>query len=102
MLESSDIDMDKVSDGVFENVETVYKGLTQSDQHKYINLALNELNVEDRLILTLYYLNENTLEEITEITDIVQENLKMKIHRARKKMYFVLEKRLKSEIKNLL
>jgi RNA polymerase sigma factor (sigma-70 family) len=100
--ESMNIDLDKVSNDVIEKVETVYKGLTHSDQQKFITIALAEMCVEDRLLLTLYYLNENSLEEIIEITDIAQENLKMKIHRARKKMYIVLEKRLKSEIKNLL
>jgi len=100
--ESCDIDLDKVSDVVIEYVESVYKGLTYSDQQKFINIALDELVIEDRLLLTLYYLNENSIEEIAEITDITQENLKMKIHRARKKMYIVLERKLKSEIHNLL
>jgi RNA polymerase sigma-70 factor (ECF subfamily) len=97
-----DIDLDKVSDSIIENVESVYQGLTQADQHKFINYALSELCIEDGLLLTLYYLNENTIEEIAEITNISQQTLKMKIHRARKKMYIVLEKRLKSEIHNLL
>jgi RNA polymerase sigma factor (sigma-70 family) len=100
--ESCDIDLDKVSDVIIEHVEVVYKSLTHADQQKFINIALNELSVEDRLLLTLYYLNENSIEEITEITDISQENLKMKIHRARKKMYIVLERKLRSELQNLL
>jgi RNA polymerase sigma factor (sigma-70 family) len=99
---SYNIDLDKVSNVVIDNVESVYKGLTIAEQHKFINIALTELSVEDRLLLTLYYLNENSLEEITEITEITHENLKMKIHRARKKMYIILEKILKSEIQNLL
>lgn len=100
--ESGDIDIDKVSDTIIEHVEVVYKSLTNADQQKFINIALNELSIEDRLLLTLYYLNENSIVEITEITDISQENLKMKIHRARKKMYIVLESKLRSELQNLL
>jgi RNA polymerase sigma-70 factor (ECF subfamily) len=53
-------------------------------------------------LLTLYYLNENSIDEIVEITAITRENVKMKLHRARKKMYGLLEQKLKSEIKNLL
>lgn len=100
--DTRNIDIDKVSDSIIENVESVYKGLIQADQQKFINYALNELCIEDRLLLTLYYLNENSIEEISEITNISQETLKMKIHRARKKMYIVLEERLKSEIHNLI
>jgi RNA polymerase sigma factor (sigma-70 family) len=100
--ESMYVDLEVVSNVVIEKVESVYKELALSDQQLYINMALVEMSVEDRLLLTLYYLNENTLEEITEITGITQENLKMKIHRARKKMFIILEKILKSEIQNLL
>lgn len=100
--DTRNIDIDKVSDSIIENVESVYKGLIQADQQKFINYALSELCIEDRLLLTLYYLNENSIEEIAEITNISQGTLKMKIHRARKKMYIVLEERLKSEIHNLI
>ena len=100
--DTRNIDIDKVSDSIIENVESVYKGLIQADQQKFINYALGELCIEDRLLLTLYYLNENSIDEIAEITNISQKTLKMKIHRARKKMYIVLEERLKSEIHNLI
>jgi len=100
--DTRNIDIDKVSDSIIENVESVYKGLIQADQQKFINYALGELCIEDRLLLTLYYLNENSIDEIAEITNISQQTLKMKIHRARKKMYIVLEERLKSEIHNLI
>lgn len=97
-----EIDINEVSDSVIESVESVYKSLEQDDQQKYINYALGELSIEDAMILTLFYLNENSIEEIEEITSIARENLKMKIHRARKKMYIILERKLKSEIHNLL
>ena len=45
-----------------------------------------------------YYLNENTIEEITEITGIARENAKMKLHRARGKLYDIMSKKLKSEV----
>jgi len=96
------VDLEKVAEVSTEEIESVYTGLNLSDLQKYLNLALDELNIEDRLILTLYYLNENTVEEIAEITELKKENLKMKIHRARQKMYIEMEKILKSEIQNLL
>ena len=69
---------------------------------KFINSALKELPEEDSLLLTLFYLNENSIEEITEITGIKGENVKMKLLRARKKMFVVLEKTLKLELKSIL
>jgi len=96
------INLDNVSDVAIEEIELAYNHLAHSDQQKYIHIALNRLDIEDRLILTLYYLNNNSLEEIAEITEIKIENLKMKLFRARQKMYIILEKELNSETKNLL
>ncbi|MCW3789593.1 RNA polymerase sigma factor [Plebeiibacterium sediminum] len=101
-LIKKDNDFSKIENIEVEKIETVYSALSQDDRKKYINFALDKLNIEDRLILTLYYLNENSLEEIVEITNIKRENLKMKIHRARQKMYLILEQELKTEVKDLL
>ncbi|MGD0037446.1 MAG: RNA polymerase sigma factor [Bacteroidota bacterium] len=100
--EFSSIEEDDITDIVIESVESAYRSLDSSDQKKFIHNALEELNVEDRLLLTLYYLTENSIDEITEITSINQDNAKMKLHRARNKMYKILNKNLKSEIQSIL
>ena len=85
----------------YEDVECCYRQLTVQDQTKFINQALEKLRTEDRLILTLYYLDEQSLTEIEAITGIAKENLKMKLHRARARMYGVLSKLLNMDINNL-
>ncbi|MGD0590507.1 MAG: RNA polymerase sigma factor [Bacteroidota bacterium] len=100
--ELSSIDEEDITDVVVESVESAYSSLDLSDQKKFVHLALEELSIENRLLLTLYYLNENSIDEITEITGIAQENVKMKLHRARNKMYKILNRNLKSEIQSLL
>ncbi|WPP51430.1 RNA polymerase sigma factor [Catalinimonas niigatensis] len=98
----SDMANYEVSDALIENTAEAYQQLALAEQRKYIDLALAELNNEDRLTLTLYYLHECTMEEVSEISGIPTENLKMKMHRARKKMYFVLSKLLNSDSKSLM
>ena len=100
--ELSSIDEDDIANVVIESVESAYRGLDLSDQKKFIQNALEELSVEDRLLLTLYYLTENSIDEITDITSITQYNVKMKLHRARNKMYKILNNNLKSEIQSIL
>jgi RNA polymerase sigma-70 factor (ECF subfamily) len=85
-----------------DNIETAYRKLAQAEQKKIIHTALAALEMEDSLLLTLYYLNQNSIEEIFEITGIPPENIKMKLHRARKKMYGVLNNTLKTEMQYLL
>ena len=96
------IDLNQIPDVAIDQLESAYQKMTHDDQKKYINMVLEELGSEDSLLLTLYYLNENSIDEIVEITAITRENVKMKLHRARKKMYGLLEQKLKLEIKNLL
>lgn len=95
-------DFSEIENIGLEKIEATYSNLLQADRQKYINYALDKLNIEDRLILTLYYLNENSVEEIVEITNIKRGNLKMKIHRARQKMFVILKQELKTELKDLL
>ena len=97
-IESNYMEIDDVPELMIDYVESVYRNLDKEDQRKYINRALEELEAEDSLILTLYYLNENTIGEIAEITSIPPKNLKMKIHRARKKMVLVLTRIFKNDI----
>lgn len=95
----NDINLDDLSENLLAaDVEPVLKKLDQQDRIKLINLAMDKLMMEDRLLLTLYYLNENSIAEIAEITSIPAENIKMKIHRARKKMFVVLNGVLKNEV----
>ncbi|MDP4224185.1 MAG: RNA polymerase sigma factor [Bacteroidota bacterium] len=84
------------------DIESAYRNLDQNDRAKYINAALGKLSQEDSLLLTLYYLDENSVDEISKITGISGDNVKMKLLRARKKLYYELEKLLKSEFKSLL
>jgi Sigma-70, region 4 len=58
--------------------------------------------IEASLLLTLFYLNENSIEEISRITSIKIENIKMKLSRARKKMYMALEENLKLELNSII
>lgn len=96
------LDENEPEEAAPENVGPVYRNLELSEQKALVNEALNKLNTEDRLLLTLYYLNENSIEEIAEITGIVGENIKMKLHRARNRMYKMLNDKLKSEISSVL
>lgn len=96
------LDENEMGDALVESVESTYRSLDLSEQRTLINEAMEELNMEDSLLLTLYYLNENSIDEIAEITGFVRENVKMKLHRARNRLYNVMNRKLKSEINSVL
>ena len=80
-------------------IESGFQRLDDRDRTKLINLAMEKLRPEDRLILTLYYLEEQTLAEVADITGDPKDNVKMRLHRARNRMYGVLSKLLNMETK---
>jgi RNA polymerase sigma factor (sigma-70 family) len=64
-----------------------------------INFALQKITVEERALITLFYYDEMSPEEIEDVTGISKSNLKVKLFRARRKMHGILEK---AEMKNLI
>lgn len=68
--------------------------LEKTDKKKYIAKALGALNEADRTALTLFYLEEFSMEEIAEITGMQPNTVKVRLHRARL--------RLADELKTLL
>lgn len=76
--------------------------LKAEEQKKYVALAMNSLSEIDSLIITLFYLNESTFAEIIKITGLTKTNIKVRLFRARKKLYKELSKILKTELKTIL
>ena len=76
--------------GELADVESFYQELTVQEQTHYIGRAMERLRPEDRLVLTLYYLDGQSLDEIADITGIPKANVKMQLHRARGRMYGLL------------
>jgi RNA polymerase sigma factor (sigma-70 family) len=80
-----------------------YFGETKKeDQEKYLNIALGKLPEDDQVLVTLYYYESQSMDEISMITGLTVSNIKVKIHRARKRMYSILHEMLHEEIYSLL
>jgi RNA polymerase sigma factor (sigma-70 family) len=71
--------------------------LEKSDKQRYLNLAMARLNEADRTALTLFYLQEFSLEEIAEIMSMQANTIKVRIHRARQRVADELQILLQKE-----
>jgi RNA polymerase sigma factor (sigma-70 family) len=76
--------------------------LSGQERSKYLHLALEALPETDAVVVTLFYYEELSLEEIAVITGLSSSNIRIKLHRSRKKMYHVLQRMLKSEVSSIL
>jgi RNA polymerase sigma factor (sigma-70 family) len=71
-----------------DNVHVGYtpEGLEKNDKKKFIELAIAKLSEADRVAITLFYLQEFSLEEIADISNIPANTVKVRIHRARHRL----------------
>ena len=77
-------------------------GMQQADVKRYLNKALLNIPEEDAAILSFFYLDELSVEEIVTVTGLSASNVKVKLHRGRKKLLEELNEELKGEAHMLL
>ena len=78
-----------------EEVEDNIGGLDEEEQKLAISKILDSLNETDRVLVTLFYLDSRTISEITEITGLGESNVKVRLHRVRKRIYSDLQQILR-------
>lgn len=98
----TDVEDVDTSNVTVEEQEQASALLEQNDRKKVIQKTLKELPKSEALLLTLFYLQECTIDEISQITGLSNVNVKTKLFRARKHFYSVLEKEMKNEIKRFI
>ena len=76
--------------------------LDKATRKKYIGQAISGLEETESVIITLYYMNDESAEEISIITGLSVSNVKVKLFRARKKIQVALQRMLKDELNEIL
>ena len=77
-------------------------GIPEENRAKYVKAALDKLPEDEYLLILLYYFEDKSIEEIGEIKRMSESNVKIKLFRARKKLYKILIEMLKEEIHTIL
>lgn len=78
-----------------EEVEEEIGGLDEAEQKQVIASILDKLPETDRVLVTLFYLESHPISEICKITGLGESNVKVRLHRVRKKIYSDLQEILK-------
>jgi len=86
------VEMVAIEDSVISNYSTDeinrnMHELDEDDRQIILEKALKRLPEEDNLLITLFYKNETSIDDISEITGLSVSNVKVKLHRIRKKLY---------------
>jgi RNA polymerase sigma-70 factor (ECF subfamily) len=77
-------------DGAGEKIEKELK-------LEYLDKALKNLPPDENFLVTLYYINEQSTEEIGRICGLTTANVKVKLHRIRKKLAVEINKMIEND-----
>lgn len=77
----------EVSDGLLMEHESADSADYLEYQLRLLKVSMSKLSTDDEVLITLYYRHGKTTEEIATITSISVSNVKVRLHRIRKKLY---------------
>ncbi len=81
-----------------EKVSSILEMIEAKELRIQLEACIQQLKEEDTFLVTLYYLEEQSLEEIAEMTGMTKNNVKVKLFRARKKLYTIMANQLPQEL----
>jgi RNA polymerase sigma-70 factor (ECF subfamily) len=81
---------------------TPSQAMEAADTRQMLEVAIAQMKPEDAALISLYYQAERSVKEIAEITGLTESNIKVKLFRLRSTLKGILERQLKTEVKQLL
>ncbi len=81
---------------------SIFMELAEEERKYYLDLAFTYLTPVERGTISLYYFDENSMEEVAQITGQSLSNTKVIVHRTRKKLNEILNVLLKNKANILL
>lgn len=79
-------------------MEDVLNNIDEKERNQKIQECLFLLPSKEAFLLTLYYFDDQSTEEIAKILDCSANNVKIKLFRSRKKLASILKRQLEPEI----
>src|SRR5690606_35224416 len=92
-----EVAIDSFSENQIKTLDNALDALEEKEQQQTIQDCLQQLTSKDSFLLTLFYFEELSLEEISQIVNMEANTVKVNIHRARKRLAILLKQRLEPE-----
>jgi RNA polymerase sigma-70 factor (ECF subfamily) len=92
-----EVAIDSFSENQIKTLDNALDALEEKEQQKIIQECLQQLASKDSFLLTLFYFEELSLEEISKVVNMEANTVKVNIHRARKRLGNILKQKLEPE-----
>lgn len=90
--------IDDYTERQIKSIDNALDALISDERKEAIKECLDLLPPYDSALLTLYYFEDLSLDEIAKIVNLTSNNVKVKLFRSRKKLTSILKARLEPEI----
>lgn len=100
-LETTGIDTKIVENYSVDDIIGESDKLSHDEQKKLIGKILETLDPEDSALIQLFYYQECSTEEIGTIMNLTQANVKVRLHRLRKRLFFEANRLLNKEMEEI-
>ncbi len=94
----NDVAIDEYTAHQLKTLNNALNALEIKEKEHAIKQCLNLLPAADSFLLTLYYFEEQTLDEIAQTMNLTSNNVKVKLFRSRKKLATIFRSHLAPEI----
>lgn len=84
------VSLEKAEYTNIDKTDSPSKQLDIDDRDKILKLALDQLKEDEKAVITLFYYNDSSIKEIVEVTGLTISNVKILLHRGRKKLLEIL------------
>lgn len=85
------IDESQINNVSEEEVSELLGRTSATEQLDKLEVALSQLPPDERALIMLFYMKEKSVEELTVITGLSASNVKVKLHRIRKKLFVLIK-----------
>jgi RNA polymerase sigma-70 factor (ECF subfamily) len=93
----NDVAIDEFTHNKLDTIDNALDNIINKERSQLIKNCINQLPEDSSALLTLFYFEELSLDEISKIINVESNTVKVKLHRARKKLAVILEQYLQPQ-----
>ena len=94
----NDVAIDEFTEHQVKTMDNALSQLENEERNQAIQKCLAQLPSDDAFMLTLYYFEDQSLDEISKVIGLTPNNVKVKLFRSRKKLATIMKAQLEPEI----
>ncbi|PHR74096.1 MAG: RNA polymerase [Lutibacter sp.] len=95
---NNDVEINDITSNEIFQVENIFDSLENKERSIIIKECMDKLPEDERIIMHLFYFEELSLKEIVDIVSVNEGNVKVKLFRARKKLFSIFKESVEPEI----